>query len=595
MINIKENEELNILNHSCAHLLAHAIKRLYPNSLFWVGPVIEEGFYYDMDLGNIILSEEDFVKIEKEMHKIAEEKLDIERKEISKQDALNMFKNDPYKLDLINNMDDSNVITIYEQNDFVDLCRGPHISNTKDLKYFKLLKISGAYFKGNSKNKMLQRIYGICFNNEKDLNEHLNFIEEAKKRDHRKLGKELDLFSIDPSVGPGLVLWHPNLSIVREEIEAYWRKEHRRRGYQYVYTPNVGLSNLWETSGHLKTFKEGMYPSMNMGEKDELENVKYYVKPMNCPFHIKIYKSQLRSYRDLPLRYAELGNVYRYEPAGSLHGMLRVRGFTQDDAHLICTEDQFKDEVKGVIDFAIEINRVFGFDNMKVYLSTRDLENKEVKYVGEDATWKFAEGILKEILNEKGIDYKEDVGGAKFYGPAIDMKVVDSMGREWQGTTIQLDMNEPARFEMTYIGQDGKEHTPIMLHRTVLGSMERFVGTLIEQYAGAFPLWLAPVQVNIIPVNNNYHLEYANMLKEELFNKDIRVVVDNREEKLGYKMRESQTKKIPYTVILGDKEKDNNKISYRRFGSEETITLDTQEFIDMIREEIDKKVINKAS
>lgn len=593
MINIKENEYLNILNHSCAHLLAQTIKRLYPNSLFWVGPVIEEGFYYDIDLGDIVISEEDLVNIEQEMKNIANENIAIERIEISKSYALEMFKNDPYKIDLINNMDDNSVITIYKQNDFIDLCRGPHISNTKDLKYFKLLKISGAYFKGDSKNKVLQRIYGICFTNEKDLSDYLNLIEEAKKRDHRKLGKELDLFSVDPYVGPGLVLWHPNLSIVREEIELYWRKEHRRRGYQYIYTPNVGLSNLWETSGHLETFSAGMYPAMNMGEKDTLENVRYYVKPMSCPFHVRVYKSGLKSYRDLPIRYCELGTVYRYEPAGSLHGMLRVRGFTQDDAHLICTEEQFRDEVKGIIDFAIDINKVFDFDDMKVYLSTRDLENKEVKYVGENTTWQLSENVLKEILTEKGIDYKEDIGGAKFYGPAIDMKVVDSMGREWQGTTIQLDMNLPTRFGMTYIGQDGKEHTPIMLHRTVLGSMERFVGTLIEQYAGAFPLWLAPVQINIIPVNNNYHLEYANMVMSELFNRDIRVVIDDRSEKLGYKMRESQTKKIPYTIIIGDKEKDNNTISYRKFGSEETITLNTVEFIDMIRKEIDLKIINK--
>lgn len=590
MINIKEQEQLSVLNHSCAHLLAHAIKRLYPDSLFWVGPVIEEGFYYDIDLGEKVLTDEDLIKIEAEMHKIANDNIAIERMEISREEALSLFKDDPYKIDLINNMEDDNIISIYKQNDFMDLCRGPHIENTNKLKYFKLLKVSGAYFKGDANNKMLQRVYGICFDKPEDLDEHLKLLEEVKKRDHRKLGQELDLFSVDPSIGPGLILWHPNLSIVREEIETYWRKEHRKRGYLYVYTPNIGLGNLWETSGHLETFKENMYPSMDMKEKDMAENTSYYVKPMNCPFHIMIYKNRLRSYRDLPLRYCELGNVYRYEPAGSLHGMLRVRGFTQDDAHLICTKEQFVDEVNGIIDFAIDINKVFGFDDMKVYLSTRDLQNKEMKYVGDDVTWEFAEKTLREILEERSMAYQEDVGGAKFYGPAIDMKVVDSMGREWQGTTIQLDMNEPLRFNMTYIGADGKEHTPIMLHRTLLGSMERFVGTLIEHYAGAFPLWLAPLQVNLIPVNNLYHLDYVKQIRDRLLEHDIRVTIDDRDEKLGYKMREAQLKKIPYNVIIGNNERDNQLISYRKFGSEETITIGIDEFIDMIKKEIELKI-----
>lgn len=590
MINIKEQEQLSVLNHSCAHLLAHAIKRLYPDSLFWVGPVIEEGFYYDIDLGEKVLTDEDLIKIEAEMHKIANDNIAIERMEVSREEALSLFKDDPYKIDLINNMEDDNIISIYKQNDFMDLCRGPHIENTNKLKYFKLLKVSGAYFKGDANNKMLQRVYGICFDKPEDLDEHLKLLEEVKKRDHRKLGQELDLFSVDPSVGPGLILWHPNLSIVREEIETYWRKEHRKRGYLYVYTPNIGLGNLWETSGHLETFKENMYPSMDMKEKDMAENTSYYVKPMNCPFHIMIYKNRLRSYRDLPLRYCELGNVYRYEPAGSLHGMLRVRGFTQDDAHLICTKEQFVDEVNGIIDFAIDINKVFGFDDMKVYLSTRDLQNKEMKYVGDDVTWEFAEKTLREILEERSMAYQEDVGGAKFYGPAIDMKVVDSMGREWQGTTIQLDMNEPLRFNMTYIGADGKEHTPIMLHRTLLGSMERFVGTLIEHYAGAFPLWLAPLQVNLIPVNNLYHLDYVKQIRDRLLEHDIRVTIDDRDEKLGYKMREAQLKKIPYNVIIGNNERDNQLISYRKFGSEETITIGIDEFIDMIKKEIELKI-----
>jgi len=593
MKNIKEDKNLNILNHSCAHLLAHAVKRLYPGAKLWVGPVIEEGFYYDIDMGNSVITEEDLESISKEMKKIVKSDKLIKRIELSKEEALERFKDNEMKVELINELPKGESITAYEQDDFVDLCRGPHVEKTKLLKNFKLLKVSGAYYKGDSKNKMLQRVYGVCFENAEDLEEHLNFLEEVKKRDHRKIGKDLDLFSIDPYVGPGLVLWHPKLSTVREEIELYWRKEHRRRGYQYIYTPNIGLSNLWETSGHLKNFSDMMYPAMEMQNKDETENVSYYIKPMSCPFHVRIYKSNLRSYKELPIKYCELGTVYRYEPTGGLHGMLRVRGFTQDDAHLICRDDQFEEEVNKLIDFAIEINKTFGFEDMKVYLSLRDLENKEAKYIDNEPVWQLAEKTLRNILDTRNIEYKEDIGGAKFYGPAIDMKVVDSMGREWQGTTIQLDMNLPERFGMTYVGQDGKDHTPIMVHRTVLGSMERFVGTLIEQYAGAFPLWLAPVQVNIIPVNNDYHLETALNLKEELFNQDIRVELDDRDEKMGYKIREAQLQKIPYTIVIGDKEKEENTVTYREFGKEEMITIKKEEFINKINQEIKEKTIRK--
>jgi len=590
MINIKENEKLNMLNHSCAHLLAHAVKHLYPSAKFWVGPVIEEGFYYDIDLGDKSLTEEDLPLIEKEMKKISKDDKLIKRLEISKKEALDMFKDDVYKVDLISRMEDPDtIISAYQQEDFIDLCRGPHVNSTKELKYFKLLKVSGAYWKGDSKNKMLQRIYGICFDNEEELNQYLLFLEEAKKRDHRKLGKELDLFSIDPYVGSGLILWHPKLSIVREEIELYWRKEHRKRGYEYVYTPHVGMSNLWETSGHLKNFAAGMYPPMKMSSKDELEDATYYVKPMSCPFHVRIYKSRLRSYKELPIKYCELGTVYRFEPTGALHGMLRVRGFTQDDAHLICTEEQFKGEVNKLIDFAIEINKTFGFDNMKVYLSVRDLESKEAKYIDNEPVWQLAEQTLEQILVDRNIEYKKDIGGAKFYGPAIDMKVLDSLGREWQGTTIQLDMNLPERFGMKYIGSDGQEHTPVMVHRTVLGSMERFVGTLIEHYAGAFPLWLAPVQLKVLPVNSEFHMEYASKIFELLKDNGFRVEIDDRNEKLGYKMREAQTMKIPYSVIIGEKERDNNTISYREFGKEDTTTVSVEEFILMLNKKISDK------
>jgi len=590
MINIKENEKLNMVNHSCAHLLAHAVKHLYPNAKFWVGPVIEEGFYYDIDLGDKSLTEEDLLIIEKEMKKISKDDKLIKRLELSKKEALDMFKDDQYKVDLISRMEDPDtIISAYQQEDFIDLCRGPHVNSTKELKYFKLLKVSGAYWKGDSKNKMLQRIYGICFDNEEELNQYLLFLEEAKKRDHRKLGKELDLFSIDPYVGSGLILWHPKLSIVREEIELYWRKEHRKRGYEYVYTPHVGMSNLWETSGHLKNFAAGMYPPMKMSSKDELEDTTYYVKPMSCPFHVRIYKSKLRSYKELPIKYCELGTVYRFEPTGALHGMLRVRGFTQDDAHLICTEEQFKGEVNKLIDFAIEINKTFGFDNMKVYLSVRDLESKEAKYIDNEPVWQLAEQTLEQILVDRNIEYKKDIGGAKFYGPAIDMKVLDSLGREWQGTTIQLDMNLPERVGMKYIGSDGQEHTPVMVHRTVLGSMERFVGTLIEHYAGAFPLWLAPVQLKVLPVNSEFHMEYASKIFELLKDNGFRVEIDDRNEKLGYKMREAQTMKIPYSVIIGEKERDNNTVSYREYGKEDTTTVSVDEFILMLNKKISDK------
>lgn len=584
-----EKNELSKLRHSCSHLLAAAILHLYPGTKLAIGPSIEDGFYYDFDLIEKI-SEEDFPKIEKEMRKLIEENLIFEKKEVSLDEAREMFSDQPYKLELIEDLvkEGKTNVSIYKSGEFTDLCAGPHVENTKEIGAFKLLSVAGAYWRGSEKNKMLTRIYGTCFPIQKELDDYLNMLEEVKKRDHRVIGKELELFSIDDKVGPGLILWHPKLSVVREEIELYWRQEHRKRGYQYVYTPHVGMSSLWETSGHLGFFKEGMFPSMSMESKNTDEKTSYYVKPMNCPFHIQIYKTRPRSYRELPLRWCELGSVYRYEESGVLHGMLRVRGFTQDDAHIICREDQFVEEVNAILDFALEINRVFGFEKLKVYLSTRDMTNKE-KYVGEEKHWELAEKTLKEILEQRKIEYKEDAGGAKFYGPAIDLKAVDALGREWQGTTIQLDFNEPQRFEMTYVGQDGQEHTPIMLHRTLLGSMERFVATLIEQYKGAFPAWLSPLQAIILPITDK-QTDYGQKVAESLRNQNIRVEVETENKPISGKIRDAEMQKIPYMIIVGGREEENGKISLRQRGEKDLGVMTLDDFITQIKEEIDKKL-----
>jgi len=551
------------------------------------------------------LTPEDITKIEQRARELAKQNLKFVREEMDIDQALKLFSklNQPYKVELLNDIKKygttekslkheniktlkQNKITIYKLGGFVDLCRGPHVNSTKELGSFKLTKIAGAYWRGDEKNKMLQRVYGLAFETQGEIDEYLKNIEEAEKRDHRKLGKELDLFSIDDYVGPGLVLWHPKLSIVREQIELYWRQEHRRRGYQYVYTPHIGLSNLWKTSGHLENFQEGMYPSMSMAEKDAEEKTKYYVKPMNCPFHVRIYKSQLKSYRDLPLRWCELGSVYRFEKSGVLHGMLRVRGFTQDDAHIICREDQFVDEINEILDFALDMNKTFGFDKLNVYLSVRDPKVTD-KYIQNERIWKFAEKILEEILVERKIKFQKDIGGAKFYGPAIDLKVVDAMGREWQGTTIQLDMNLPARFQMTYADKDGKEKTPIMLHRTLLGSMERFVATLIEQYAGAFPVWLSPVQVYITPVGKAFE-KAAQKLTKELEKQDIRVWFDTLNETIGYKVRKAEKQKIPYILVIGQKEAKSKNLNVRMRGNI-VKKMNKNKFIEKILKEINQK------
>lgn len=579
MINIKENNSLNTLNHSCAHLLAQAVKHLYPNAKFWVGPVIEDGFYYDIDLGDEVIKEEDLPKIEKEMKKCAKDGKKIIRYEISKEDALEQFKDDPYKIDLISRMDENDtVISCYTQGDFTDLCRGPHVDNVKLLKYFKLLKVSGAYWKGDSKNKMLQRIYGICFDTEEDLNDYLNMLEEAKKRDHRKIGRELELFMIS-EYGPGFPFWLPNGMIIFNELKNFWYDEHTKAGYQFVQTPIMLNKELWEISGHWYNYRENMYTSV-------IDDNEFAIKPMNCPGGMLVYKNKIHSYKDLPLRVGELGLVHRHEASGALSGLFRVRTFTQDDAHIFMTKEQIKEEIANIILLYKRFYDIFNLD-FTIELSTRP----EEKYIGDISVWDNSEKALAEACELAGFSYKINPGDGAFYGPKLDFKLKDAIGRIWQCGTIQLDMNLPERFDLTYVDRDGSKQRPIMVHRALFGSFERFIGVITEHFAGAFPLWLSPVQINIIPVNNEYHLEYAKELKEKLLTYNFRVQFDDRDEKLSYKMRESQTKKIPYTLIIGDKEKDSNSVSYREFGSTETINISTLEFIDLLKDEIKNKVI----
>ena len=580
MENIKENKELNTLNHSCAHLLAHAVKHLYPDAKFWVGPVIEDGFYYDIDLGDTVIKEEDLAKIEKEMKKISKDNKLIKRIELSKKEALEMFKDDKYKLDLINRMDENDtVISAYQQGDFIDLCRGPHMNSTKDMKYFKLTKFSGAYWKGDAKNKMLQRIYGVCFYNEEDLNEYLKCLEEAKERDHRKIGKNLEIFMSHDLVGKGMPLWLPNGAIIRKELENYIYKKEQKLGYKHVYTPCVGTVNLYKTSGHWDHYKENMFPMMKVDEEE------FVLRPMNCPHHMLIYANDLHSYRDLPIRIGEFATDFRYEASGAVKGLERVRCMCQNDAHLFVTPEQIGEEFKKVVSLILDVYRDFGIKDYKFRLSLRDKEDKE-KYFDDDKMWDEAENKLREVLNEFGIEYYEAVGEAAFYGPKLDVEVKPAIGPEVTLSTCQLDFLLPRRFELSYIDKDGTKQIPVVLHRAIFGTFDRFTAFILEETKGILPLWLSPVQVNVIPVNNDYHLEYASKIKDLLEQNNLRVELDSREEKLSYKMRESQTKKIPYTLILGDKEKDTNTISYRVHGSNETITMDTQEFIDKLINQI---------
>ena len=580
MKNIKEDESLSILNHSCAHLLAQAVKHLYPNAMFWVGPVIEDGFYYDIDLGDVTLTEDDLPKIEKEMKKISKDGKRIIRNEISKEEALKQFKDDPYKIDLISRMDEeSNVISTYTQGDFTDLCRGPHVDTVKELKYFKLLKTSGAYWKGDSSNKMLQRIYGVCFETEEELNGHLTFLEEAKKRDHKKLGKELNLFMMS-EYGPGFPFFLNNGMILRNQLENFWYDEHTKEGYEFVKTPIMLNRELWELSGHWFNYRENMYTS-------EIDDRTFAIKPMNCPGGMLVYKNSLHSYKDLPLRIGELGQVHRHEASGALNGLFRVRTFTQDDAHIFMREDQIEEEVIRLISFIDRMYSIFGL-TYDIELSTRP----EEKYIGSIDIWNKSEKALEEACHKAGHDCKINPGDGAFYGPKLDFHIKDSLGRVWQCGTIQLDMNLPERFDLTYVDSDGSKKRPVMLHRVIYGSIERFIGILIEHYAGAFPLWLSPIQINIIPVNNESHLDYCKEIEEILVKNKIRVNIDDRNEKLGYKMRESQTKKIPLTLIIGDNEVNDKKISYRKYGNTETESVLIDEFINKINDCIENKKYN---
>ncbi|MBS5002039.1 threonine--tRNA ligase [Holdemania filiformis] len=577
MINIKEDEHLHVLNHSCAHLLAQAVKHLYPHAKFWVGPVITDGFYYDIDLGDDVLHEEDLAKIEKEMKKIAKDGKRIVRHEISKAEALEMFKDDPYKLDLIGHMDeDDTVISCYSQGDFTDLCRGPHVESVKELKHFKLLKVSGAYWKGDANNKMLQRVYGICFDTDEEVQNYLNFLEEAKKRDHKKLGRELDLFMMS-EYGPGFPFFLPNGMILRNVLENYWYEEHTKEGYQFIKTPIMLSKELWELSGHWANYKENMYTTM-------IDDREFAIKPMNCPGGMLVYKNGLHSYKDLPLRVGELGQVHRHEASGALNGLFRVRTFTQDDAHIFMREDQIESEVVRLINFIDRVYSVFGL-SYEIELSTRP----EKKYIGSIEIWDKAEAALEAACHAAGKACKINPGDGAFYGPKLDFHLTDSLGRVWQCGTIQLDMNLPERFDLTYVDADGSKKRPIMLHRVIFGSIERFIGILIEHYAGAFPMWLAPQQVVIVPVHHERHLDYAKELEAMLLAKGVRVKVDGRNEKLGYRVREAQTHKIPMQIVVGDGEVENNTATVRRYGKKDSVTLSKEELLESILNEIETK------
>lgn len=575
-MNIKENEKLSIMNHSCAHLLAQAVKHLYPNALFWVGPVIEDGFYYDIDLGNEVIKEEDLEKIEKEMKKCAKDGKRIVRHELSKEEALEQFKNDPYKIDLISRMDENDtVISCYTQGDFTDLCRGPHVESTKELKYFKLLKVSGAYWKGDSKNKMLQRIYGICFDNQEDLDAYLKMLEEAKERDHRKIGKDLDIFMSDDLVGRGLPMFLPNGYIIWQELENYIKEKERKLGYLHVLTPCVGTVNLYKTSGHWDHYKENMFPAM------EVDGESFVLRPMNCPHHMMIYANKLHSYKDLPIRIGEIAHDFRYEASGAVKGIERGRHFCQNDAHLFVTPEQIKSEFKNVVDLIFDVYKDFNITNYRCVLSLRDPEDKE-KYHQDDEMWNKAENELREVLNELGIEYTEEIGEAAFYGPKLDVNVKPAIGNEITLSTCQLDFCLPAKFDLKYVDKDGVKKTPVVLHRAILGSLDRFMAYILEETKGALPTWLSPVQVNIIPVNPEIHKEYSEKVLNELKELNIRAELDDRNEKLGYRMRESQTKKIPYSLIIGDKESNDNLVSYRKYGSTDTTTVSKDEFKNYI-------------
>lgn len=559
-----EHDRLDTLRHSMAHVMAEAVLELFPGTQIAIGPAIENGFYYDFDLPRPLVNE-DLETITEKMKAIIAEDLAFEKKVVTRAEARELFKDQVYKLELLDAIEEDEEVSIYSLGGFTDLCRGPHVESTKELRSdaFKLMNIAGAYWRGKETNPMLTRIYGTAWSNPKELRLYMQHLEDVEKRDHRKLGRDLDLFSLHEEAGSGLVYWHPNGARIRQEIENFWRAEHYANGYEMVYTPHIGKSWLWETSGHLGFYKEGMYPSM------EMDNADYYVKPMNCPFHIMIYNNSKRSYRDLPFRWAELGTVYRYEKAGTMHGLLRVRGFTQDDAHLFVTPDQMEEEIAEVLRFSLHMLKSFGFSDIAAYLSTRP-----EKAVGDPKRWDDATEALRRAIEKEGLNYEVDEGGGAFYGPKIDLKIKDAIGREWQLSTVQFDFNEPERFDMTFVDRDGTEKRPYMIHRALLGSLERFFGVLIEHYAGAFPPWLAPEQIKVIPVSDAYD-EYAKSVVSELKKAGLRASGDYSDNRMNAKIRTAQNLKIPYMVILGEREKENNEVSvrYRTGKQENSITL----------------------
>ncbi len=578
------DEKLLKIRHSLSHVLALAVKRIYPGTKLGIGPAIDDGFYYDFDFSTNI-TDMDLPRIEEEMRKIISENQDFIHEEWEKNKARDFFEKngERFKVELIDGVEGDKV-SIYKNGEFIDLCKGPHVSNTSMLKDcgFKLSSVAGAYWRGSERNPMLTRIYGFAFLTQKELDDYLNFLEEAKKRDHRVIAKQLDLYSVNEEVGPGLILWHPNGATIRYEIENYWRQKHLENGYRFVYTPHIGRENLWRISGHLEFYKPAMYSPM------EIDKIDYYVKPMNCPFHIQIYKSRTRSYRELPLRWAELGTVYRFEKAGVLHGLMRVRGFTQDDAHIICSADQVEAEVKEVLRFSLDIWKTFGFDKIKAYISTKPQDA-----IGSSDMWQLAEASLKKAVESYGLSYEIDEGGGAFYGPKIDLKIEDAIGREWQTTTIQFDFNLPERFEMTYTANDGKLHRPYMIHRALLGSLERFFGILTEHYAGAFPTWLSPIQVYVINITSNEE-DYAYEIYQKLKENNIRAEIDLSTEPVSGKIKAATVMKPAYIVIVGKKEKEKGLISLKIRGNRNVYDIEPNYFINKIKEEIESRSIKSS-
>jgi threonyl-tRNA synthetase len=583
MIPNENPSELETIRHSCAHLMAQAVQELFPGTQVTIGPVIEDGFFYDFSRKEAFIPE-DLEKIEKRMKELAAADIPIVRSEISREEAIKKFGDmgETFKVEIIEGIDPNEPISLYTQGEWGDLCGGPHVESTKKIKAFKLLHTSSSYWRGDERNPVLQRIYGTAWNTEKELRLYLKRLEEAKKRDHRKLGKELDLFSVSDDIGPGLILWHPKGARIRHLMEEFWKKEHFKHGYEMVISPHAAKIDLWKTSGHTEFYKDNMFSNM------DIEGREYVMKPMNCPFHIQIYKTKLRSYRDLPVRFGELGTVYRYERSGVLHGLLRVRGFTQDDAHLFCRPSQIEEEITKVLDLIVFILQSFGFHEYKIYLSTRP-----EKYVGSDEGWESATKALETALNNKKLDFEVDPGEGVFYGPKIDIKIKDSLNRYWQVSTVQVDFNLPEKFDISYIEEDGQRHQPIMLHRALMGSLERFFGCLIEHYAGAFPLWLAPVQVILLPITDN-HAVYADKIAQQLEESGVRVEKDLRNEKIGFKIREAQLQKIPYMIVLGDKEVESSTLGVRRRRSKETRTLDLKTFLDEVNEAVKNRTIDSA-